>query len=123
MWWWSYPWERRFNYCEIMLFSDYIHELETTFRRILSHRGINYIRCDLCPKSYSSKSSLDYHIGKHQQPVEKHTCNLCSSQFASEETLCRHKNGLTIIEVFSCVDCGRNFKLAVEHETRAAFLF
>ena len=72
-------------------------------------------KCDLCPKSYSSKSSLSYHIGKHQQTVEKPTCDLCGSQFASEGSLSRHKQIIHKTEgvasdKLSC-DCGQQFSL------------
>ena len=73
------------------------------------------LKCDLCPKSHSNSSALNYHNRvKHQQPVQKHPCDLCEKHFATMATLNRHKSMKHKSDVQSepgeeCDDCGRKF--------------
>ena len=78
-----------------------------------SHEDQKYL-CSFCPKSYSSKSSLSYHLEKHTNQDSKHPCDLCGKQLASEASLTRHKLNIhkTEREILSCDLCGTEFNLA-----------
>ena len=47
--------------------------------------------CCVCPKSYSSLSSLSYHVKKHSDQTTKHACDQCGKHLATEASLARHR--------------------------------
>ena len=62
--------------------------------------------CSICPKSYSSLSSLSYHAKKHSDQTttkQKHACDQCGKQLATEASLDRHKLSIHKAEKEMCL--------------------
>ena len=72
--------------------------------------------CSICPKSYSSLSSLSYHAKKHSDQTttkQKHACDQCGKQLATEASLDRHKLSIHKAEkeMLGCEHCGKGFSV------------
>ncbi|XP_037025536.1 oocyte zinc finger protein XlCOF6-like [Bradysia coprophila] len=72
--------------------------------------------CDICPKSYSQKSKLKFHI-KSMHTVEgigidkRKMCEICGKTYGENSALQKHlKFTHSNIRPFSCEICGRSFK-------------
>ena len=61
--------------------------------KIIHGQEVQEFMCELCPKSFGTKRSLDYHARKHQDEkmVEFFECELCDKQFSTTASLSRHK--------------------------------
>ena len=75
-------------------------------------------KCDVCPKSYTSQSSLEYHAKTHQEKVEKPACELCGKHFTTIGALSRWKKLVLTTddpptEKLCCEQCGQKFSLKV----------
>ena len=51
-------------------------------------------QCDLCPSSYTKKSSLTRHIDWKHTPPQIFKCDVCDKTFYNQYSLKRHKKGL-----------------------------
>ena len=60
---------------------------------IVHRQEVQEFICELCPKSFVTKSSLDYHVRKHQDEkmVEVFNCEECGKKLSTIASLLRHK--------------------------------
>ena len=79
----------------------------------LKHNRKNY-KCKMCPRTFQSKQSLDYHnLTKHTEgPPPSHTCEVCEKTFQTKVRLnnhikLKHTGG---DKQFACDECGSMFK-------------
>lgn len=76
--------------------------------RIVHENAYRHV-CEICAKSFSSKSQLDYHgrsvhgTGK----VEKFKCNLCDAMLATKLILNRHRQRMHERTSQQCTICGK----------------
>ena len=84
------------------------------------HRRVHKsFKCDLCPKAYSRKDRLSYHI----QAVHKgktYKCDQCKKGFKSKRDLYCHIQAVHNRKTYKCGQCGKVLKSIKEkriHET------
>lgn len=82
------------------------------------------IRCNVCPKLFSNKYSLQKHLKVHQDSL-RYSCIECSQSFAKHSLLkshiLEHKSGIEKEAPISCSKCERKFVYASQlqrHVTR-----
>lgn len=46
--------------------------------------------CDLCPRSFKHKISLEYHIGKDHLKLRNIECKICGKKFSAKQDLNSH---------------------------------
>ncbi|XP_068086253.1 zinc finger protein 771-like [Anabrus simplex] len=75
-------------------------------KQILTQSSESPKACDLCGKTFASKSSVWYHRRTHTRP---HSCNVCGKKFSFLHVLQRHLLIHTGLRPHSCSTCGKKF--------------
>ena len=78
---------------------------------MIAHNDSEELKCNICSKVFSSKSSLRRHVKTHtgEKPF---TCLTCGKKFFQKYDLVRHKVAHSEVKPFKCSICpeGRFFK-------------
>ncbi|XP_023941167.2 zinc finger imprinted 3 [Bicyclus anynana] len=78
---------------------------------ILIHIGEKKFKCHQCPKSFYTKTTLQYHINKsHSTISETFKCEHCISTFSTKGSVMRHMAVHMEYKQFSCTICKKEFK-------------
>ena len=79
--------------CSVCLIKLNKKSYRVRHEKIIHGQEVQEFMCELCPKSFGTKRSLDYHARKHQDEkmVEFFECELCDKQFSTTASLSRHK--------------------------------
>lgn len=75
----------------------------------ITHKNENYATfyCDLCPKTFKEKFSLEIHMNVQHRFVKTHKCNQCDFVTSKYYTLRNHK--LKHIKLVKCDLCKKEF--------------
>jgi hypothetical protein len=76
------------------------------------------IKCDICNKNYSSKTSL-YNHNKKFHPIIEYKCIICNKNYASKISLYNHNNKFHPIIEYKCIICNKiynNYNSKWHHE-------
>ncbi|XP_031621756.1 zinc finger protein 90 homolog isoform X2 [Contarinia nasturtii] len=76
--------------------------------KTLKHDEIQKLVCDICGRSYKSKSALCVHLGIHSGR-NSHECHICGKTFTQRGALVRHMPMHTGEQPHQCDVCGKRF--------------
>ncbi|KAM4635064.1 uncharacterized protein ACJ7VT_005702 [Polymixia lowei] len=68
----------------------------------------NFLRCPMCPKTFSRATSLNIHIKTHSGE-KAHSCNYCGKRFGRADLLKSHKRTHTGERPYSCNICSKTY--------------
>ncbi|XP_029922003.1 zinc finger protein 436 [Myripristis murdjan] len=68
----------------------------------------NFLRCPMCPKTFSRATSLNIHIKTHSGE-KAHSCSYCGKRFGRADLLKSHKRTHTGERPYSCNICSKTY--------------
>lgn len=68
----------------------------------------NFLRCPICPKTFSQANSLNIHIKTHSSE-KAHCCSYCGKRFSRADLLKSHKRTHTGERPYSCNICTKTY--------------
>ncbi|KAF7662961.1 hypothetical protein LDENG_00221880 [Lucifuga dentata] len=68
----------------------------------------NFLRCPVCPKTFSRATSLNIHIKTHNGE-KAHSCSYCGKRFSRADLLKSHKRTHTGERPYSCNICSKTY--------------
>ncbi|XP_071762063.2 uncharacterized protein LOC139916954 [Centroberyx gerrardi] len=68
----------------------------------------NFLRCPICPKTFSRATSLNIHIKTHSGE-KAHSCSYCGKRFGRADLLKSHKRTHTGERPYSCNICSKTY--------------
>ena len=94
-----------------------VHDVQGEVREVEVEEQVHFrFRCDLCDKTFLSRSQLDGHV---QEDHEGFVCDLCNKTLASYEGLLQHKSTHKAAKNFKCTKCGQLFRWRSEYRRHA----
>ena len=94
--------------CEMKFTST--HYVTQHKKRVHKPEEEKYIfRCEICSKSYSSKSNLQMHIELVHSENDKSKCKQCGKHYASKQNLQKHETNVHNPKSYKCKVCEEIF--------------
>ncbi|CAL1526145.1 unnamed protein product, partial [Lymnaea stagnalis] len=79
-----------------------------------AHRDGEFIKCNLCSKSFLGKENLERHLKLHKIYTETFPCEECGKTFRRKYALIVHKKMHTFKKFVKCDICGQEFRFVSE---------